>query len=290
MAFAMRPWIDKIYDKDTGKARTADHLADDVVLLLNFWEKGKTTNKLSFKFQTPQEGQLCKNLIKLFKLNKQPGYTDITSMKDARFAITGVFIEQKGYPLWSLKYMTDDFINSVPQLTMNDDVKKLIDNIVAICEEKDQKNVQLVTATLDLIDRYRADFPDLLSKQGSFQNGFENFMLSQPNIGLQEANVADAYDYIKKHLESTVGFWTEAEVSDKLKDWRIAENERLERERWEREEEERRRREEEARRKLEEQRKQYEKELEEAKKLSATQIMFLLRKLVPVSSSTVSMM
>lgn len=188
-------------------------------------------------------------------------------MKDARFAITGVLIEQKGYPLWSLKYMTDDFINSVPQLTMNDDVKKLIDNIVAICEEKDQKNVQLVTATLDLIDRYRVDFPDLLSKQGSFQNGFENFMLSQPNVGLKKEEVADAYNYIKKHLESTVGFWTEAEVSDKLKDWRIAENERLERERWEREEEERRRREEEARRKLEEHRKQYEKELEEAKKI-----------------------
>ncbi len=267
VAFAMRPWIDKIYDKDTGKARTADHLADDVVLLFNFWEKGKATNKLSFKFQTPQEGKLCKDLIKLFKLNKLPGYNDVTSMKDARFAITGVFIEQKGYPLWSLKYMTDDFINSLPQLTMNDDVKKLIDNIVAICEEKDQKNVQLVTATLDLIDRYRADFPDILSKQGSFQNGFENFMLSQPNVGLKEEEVADAYDYIKKHLESTVGFWTEAEVSDKLKDWRIAENERLARERWEREVEERRKREEEERCRLEEQRKQYEKELEEAKNI-----------------------
>lgn len=47
----------------------------------------------------------------------------------------------------------------------------------------------------------------------------------------------------------------------------LPKNERLERERWEREEEERRRREEEARRKLEEQRKQYEKELEEAKKI-----------------------
>lgn len=267
VAFAMRPWIDKIYDKDTGKARTADHLADDVVLLFNFWEKGKTTNKLSFKFQTPQEGKLCKDLIKLFKLNKLPGYNDVTSMKDARFALTGVFIEQKGYPLWALKYMDDDFINSLPQLTMNDDVKKLIDNIVAICEEKDQKNVQLVTTTLDLIDRFRADFPDLLSKDGSFKNGFNNFLLSQPNIGLQNEEIDDAYDYIKKHLESTVGFWTENEVSDKLKDWRIAENERLERERREREEEERRKREEEEHRILEERRKQYEKELEEAKKI-----------------------
>lgn len=267
VAFAMRPWIDKIYDRDTGKARTADLLADDVALLFNFWEKGKSTNKLSFRFQTPQEGQLCDNLKKLFKLNKLPGYNDVTSMKDARFAITGVFIEQKGYPLWSLKYMTDDFINSTPQLTMNDDVKKLIDNIVAICEEKDQKNVQLVTTTLGLIDRYRADFPDLLSKHGSFQNGFENFMIQNPDVDLQEHELEDAYNYLKQNLEATVGFWTENEVSVALMKWRIAENERLARERREREEEERRKREEEEQRKLEEQRKQYEKELEEAKKI-----------------------
>lgn len=267
VAFAMRPWIDKIYDKDTGKPHSADNLAEDIVLLFNYWEKGKATNKLSFKFQTPQEGKLCKELVKLFKLNKLSGYNDVSSMKDARFAITGVYIEQKGYPLWSLKYMTDDFINSLPVLTMTDDVKKLIDNIVAICEEKDQKNVQLVIGTLDLIDRYRADFPDILSKPGSFHNGFDNFLLSKPNVGLQEEELEDAYNYIKKHLESTVGFWTEAEVSDKLKDWRIAENERLEQERRDREEEERRKREEEHRCKFEEERKQYEKELEEAKKI-----------------------
>lgn len=260
VAFALRPWINKIYDT-LGKPRTAENLADDIALLFKYWDNGKWTNKLSFKFQTPQEGKLCKELVKLFRLNKQKGYSDISSMKDARFAITGVFLEQKGYPLWSLKYMTDDFIHSMPILTMNDEVKQLIDNIVAICEEKDQKNVKLVTDSLNLISRYCADFPDILSKEGAFQNGFDNFLLQQPNVQLQEHETEEAKTFIRQNLQSTIGYWTEREVIDKLKDWRIHQKHKEEEERWSREEEERRRREEEENLKLQKEREKWEKEL-----------------------------
>ena len=223
MAFAMRPWVNKIYDS-VGKPRTADNLVEDITLLFKYWENGKSTNKLSFKFQTPQEGKLCKELTKLFKLDKLEGYSDISSMKDARFAITGVFVEQKGYPLWSLKYMTDDFVNTYPRLTMNDDVKRLIDNIVGICEGQDQKNVQLVTSTLDLISSYRVDFPNILSKAGSFENGFNNFLLQQPNVQLQESEIDEAKEFIKQNLHSSIGYWTEREVIDTLKNWRLSQH------------------------------------------------------------------
>ena len=265
MAFAMRPWVNKIYDS-VGKPRTDDNLVEDITLLFKYWEKGKATNKLSFKFQTPQEGKLCKELTRLFRLNNlQGGYSDISSMKDARFAITGVFIEQKGYPLWSLKYMTDDFINSYPRLTMNDDVKRLIDNIVAICEEKDQKNVQLVTSTLDLISNYRVDFPNILSKKGSFENGFHHFLMMQPGVNLQENETPQALTFIRQNLQSSIGYWTEREVVDKLKDWRIDQARKEDEAKRAREEEERKKREEESRIKLEEERKKYEAELTLAK-------------------------
>ena len=262
VAFAMRPWVNKIYDP-VGKPRTADNLTDDITQLFKCWETGKSTNKLSFKFQTPQENKLCKELVQLFRLNKLQGYSDVSSMKDARFAITGVFIEQRGYPLWSLKYMTDDFINSYPQLTMNEDVKRLIDNIVAICEEKDQKNVQLVTSTLNLIENYRVDFPDILSKEGSFENGFRHFLMLQPGVQLQEEEIGEALTFIRQNLQSTVGYWTEREVIDRLKDWRISQA--LKKDEAQRlcEEEEYERREEE--------RKKYETELARIKKLVGNQ-------------------
>lgn len=242
VAFAMRPWIDKIYDKDTGKPRNAESLSTDIQSLFKYWETGKATSRLSFRFQTPQEGKLCKELTRLFRLNKLPDYNDISSIKDARFALIGGYIAKKEYPLWSLKYMSDDFINSLPKLTMNDEVKRLIDNITVICKEKDQKNVALVTSTLELIDRYRADFPDILNKEGSFHNGFVNFLLGRDKVNLKDEEVDDAIDYLRKHLELTIGYWTEEEVSVALLSWRIEKNEEIA-ERRRREEEEKHRRE-----------------------------------------------
>lgn len=199
------------------------------------------------------------------KLDKLKGYNDITSLKDARFAITRGLLEEKGYPLWSLKYMDDEFIHSVPAITMNDDLRSLFDDIVAICNERDVKNVQLVKETLDLLENYRADIPDILSKPGNFENGFKNFLSQQEDVKLQESEVETAYEYIKKHLESTIGYWTEEEVAKALMSWRIAERDAIEEERRRLEEERRRQEEEERRRQEEEERKRLEEEARNAK-------------------------
>lgn len=238
IAFAMRPWINRIYDP-LGKARTAENLADDVTNLVAFWEKGKKSNKLSFRFQTPQEGKLCRELIGLFSLKKQPGYTDISSMGDARFAITGQYLVQKQYPLWSLKHMTDEFVNSMPPLTLNEKMRQLIDQLCQVLEEGAQKNVQLTTTTLQLIGELRTDFRDILNKPGSFRNGFENFLRQVPIVDLKEEEMAEAVDFIRKHLESTIGYWTEREVTDQLKNYRMSKQQAEEAKR-RREEEEKR--------------------------------------------------
>ncbi len=266
VAFAMRPWINKIYDQ-VGKPRTADNLADDVQLLIKYWQTGKANSKLSFKFQTPEQDKIRKELVKLFKLDKLPGNPDITSLKNARFELVQKYIQEKRYPLWSLKYMTVDFINSMPQLTVNDEVKQLIDSIVEVSEAKDDNNVNLRKVTLALIDKYRVDFPNILNKAGSFRNGFVNYLMADTTVGLDAEEVNDAIDFIYKNLQDTIGYWTEAEVTGALKDWRIAANAKIEEERRRREEEERRKREEEERRKREEEHKKYAKEIEEARKI-----------------------
>ena len=161
--------------------------------------------------------------------------------------------------------MDDAFCNAHPAITINDDIRRLFDDIVAICAEKDIKNPALVKDTLNLIDSFRADIPDILSKPGNFENGFFNFLRSQESIKLQESELDNAYDYIKKNLESTVGYWSESEVAIALKDWRIAENEAIEDERRRQEDEERRRQEEEERKKQEEELKRLEEEARQAK-------------------------
>ena len=161
--------------------------------------------------------------------------------------------------------MDDNFVHSVPPITMNDDLRRLFDDIVAICNERDIKNIQLVKDTLDLLDNYRADIPDILSKPGNFENGFKNFLFQQEDVKLQESEVDAAYDYIKKHLESTIGYWTEEEVAKALMSWRIAERDAIEEERRRLEEERRQKEDEERRLKEEEERKRLEEEARNAK-------------------------
>lgn len=264
VSFALRSWANKIFDT-LGKPLDKNTLVEVIAELFSVWEKGKTSNKLSFKFQTPEEGKLCKTLVKSFRLDKLKGYSDISSLKDARFAITGALLEEKGYPLWALKYMDDAFANSHPSIIINDEIRRLLDNIVVICSEKDLKNPSLIKNILDLLERFRADMPDILSKPGGFSNGFNNFLMLQPGIGLQKFEIDSAYDYIKKHLESTVGYWSEDEVINALKDWRIAENDKIEAERRREKEEQRRCEELEHRKQEEEERRKLEEEARNAK-------------------------
>lgn len=266
VAFALRKWAGKIFDK-LGKPRDNNNLVDDIAELISVWEKGKSSNKLEFKFQTPEQGKLCKAFNRIFNLNKLDAYKEISSLQNARSAIVGPYSEEKGFPLWSIKYIDVDFANATPAITINDDIRKLIDNITSICTspETDIKNPALTKDTNSLIERYLVDLPDIFKREGAFRRGFNNFLLSQPTVQLQEAEIDVAYTYVKQHLESTVGYWSEDEVSNALLRWRIAENDRIEQERREREERERREREAAERARQEEERKKYAEFIKEAK-------------------------
>lgn len=132
LAFAMRPWTNKIYSTD-GKPRLPQHLVDDVIETFKAWENGKSSNKVTFTFETKEAGQLSKHLIKLFKLRSLKTYSDISSLKDARWAISHEYTAEKGYPLWSLKYIPE----------VNEDLQSLIDNIVKISLDANINKIRL---------------------------------------------------------------------------------------------------------------------------------------------------
>ncbi len=222
IAFALRPWINKIFDPQ-GKPRDANALIDDIVLLFKVWDDNKSNGKLNFKFQTPEEGKLCKELISLFKLNnKGNAYSDVTSLKDARFAITGDFLAKKNNPLWTLKYASPSAFAGLPiAVTISDSIKNLIDNIVQICMERELRNPALVNQTLALIEELRIEMKNILNVEDAFNDGFKNFLMQIEFVNVQEHELGEVRDYIAGHLESTVGYWTEDEVIKAVKDWRL---------------------------------------------------------------------
>lgn len=222
MAFALRPWVNKIFDPQ-GKPRDANALIDDIVLLFKVWDDNKSNSKLNFKFQTPEEGKLCKELISLFKLNNKGNvYSDVTSLKDARFAITGDFLAKKNNPLWTLKYASPSAFAGLPiAATISDSIKNLIDNIVQICMERELRNPALVNQTLALIEEQRIEMKNILNVEEAFNDGFKNFLMQIEFVNVQEHEIGEVRDYIAGHLESTVGYWTEDEVIKSVKDWRL---------------------------------------------------------------------
>ncbi len=219
LAFALRQYVGKIFDLN-GKPRTAKHLVEDVVECFKVWDGGGNKNKLDFKFQTKEEGQLAKSFIGLFKLNTLKEYHDVTSLTDARWALTHAYLKEKGAPLWALKYCS-----AMPNNAMRDTLCSLIDNILKICEPDGMKNPVLIAETLDQMKQYDIDFRGLLltnEKHNNFAEGYDQFLFNQGMVNLQPAELNEAKLYIQQNMQAEVGLWTEAEVEDKLKNWRLS--------------------------------------------------------------------
>lgn len=211
-AFAMRPWVNKIYSID-GKPRLSQHLVDDVIETFKSWEYGKPNNKVTFTFETKEAGQLSKHLIKVFKLKSLKTYSDISSLKDARWAISHEYTAEKGYPLWSLKYLSG----------VNEELQSLISNIVKISLDANiNKNPALMTDTLDLLGRYEFELPMLLNRNGAFKEGYYNFLKSDKDVALDDEHIEEAAIYIKQHLQGEVGLWSEDEVNTQLLRWKAS--------------------------------------------------------------------
>lgn len=136
LAFAMRPYIGKIFDLN-GKPREAQHVVEDVVEVFKAWEDGKANPKVTFRFETPEEGKLCKTFIKTFNLTSYKGISEISSLKNARWVMTHSYVPEKKYPLWALKYVSDS--------VAPEGVKSLVGNLNAICVEIGSSNPNLLT-------------------------------------------------------------------------------------------------------------------------------------------------
>ena len=193
VAFALRPYIDKIYLN--GKPRTAQHLVDDVVELFDAWSRDRVSSKLEFELESREAGQLSKLLVNVFGLKKLKGDLEISSLKDARWTMQHEYVQAVGFPLWSLKYATDD-----------DDLKKVISDIVEVVNEAESvKKPQLMASAVMGLSQRRTDLGNLLLQQAdSFKKGFVTYLLSLDRIALKEEEIDNAYIYLEQWVRDTV--------------------------------------------------------------------------------------
>lgn len=221
LAFAMKKYVGKVFDIN-GKPLDALHIVEIVVDTFKCWESGSNCQKVVIKFETKEERNLYKKFIDLFKLRELPGYHDISSLTDARWAINNEFVKTMGFPPWSLKYADVEDENSWGQEKMpQEELNKAIDNIVRICNETGTQNPAMMGETINLLEKGKYKLPRIVNNADIYKNGFVAFLKSNDTVNLKDEEAEVAISYIKENLQKAIGTWSENEVNDKLKDWRL---------------------------------------------------------------------
>ncbi len=219
LAYALRPYVDKVFDT-TGKPINAQRMQELIDDTFKIWDgASNNVHKVDVKFETKEEGSIAKGLISMFQLSKLKDYKDVTSLTDARWALRNGFCPQAGYPLWSIKYC-----DKLQVLNCKEKIIKLTDNIITIYTEVGSKNPALMVETDGLITEVKFEYMPLLSyeEENHFENGFRNYLLADPIVNLQENEFDAALAYIRQHMESGVGLWTESAVIGQLKNWKLS--------------------------------------------------------------------
>lgn len=219
LAFALRPYVDKVFDT-TGKPINTQRMQELIDDTFKIWD-GASSNihKVDVKFETKEEGSIAKGLISMFQLANLKDYKDVSSLTDARWAIRNGFCPQVGYPLWSIKYC-----DNIKALNCKDKIIKLTDNIIAIYTEVGAKNPALMVETDSLITEVRFEYTPLINYgvENNFENGFRNYLMADTFVNLVDSDYDAALNYIRQHMESGVGLWTEAAVIEQLKNWKLS--------------------------------------------------------------------
>lgn len=218
LAFALRPYVDKVFDTN-GKPINAQRMQELIDDTFKIWDNGSgNIHKVDVKFETKEEGSIAKGLISMFQLGKLKDYKDVTSLTDARWALRNGFCPEAGFPLWAIKYC-----DKIQTLNCKDKIAKLTDNIITIYTEVGSKNPALMVETDGLITEVKYEYMPLLNYEieNNFENGFRNYLLSDEIVNLQESDYEAALAYIRQHMESGVGLWTEAAVIEQLKNWKL---------------------------------------------------------------------
>lgn len=219
LAFALRPYVDKVFDT-TGKPINAQRMQELIDDTFKIWD-GASSNihKVDVKFETKEEGSIAKGLISMFQLGKLKDYKDVSSLTDARWALRNGFCPQVGFPLWAIKYC-----DKLQALSCKDKISKLTDDIISIYTEVGTKNPALMVETDNLITEVKFEYMSLLNyeEENNFEIGFRHYLLTDSIVNLQESDYDAALKYIRQHMESVVGLWTEAAVIEQLKNWKLS--------------------------------------------------------------------
>jgi hypothetical protein len=201
LAFALKPFLEELYDDDLGTPLTTDTLRDKIDIIFKFWEDRAQENKLRVRFGSREEKKLLEFLIKAFALN--PNIE--SSIKNVRWEIMRVLKEKFGKPFWCLKYHND----------AKPEIKDAINQLSALLQTAEIKP-EAIDKLWHTLEPIKFDFGNLIKIQNAFADSFWNFVKAEKDVQIEDVWRGELETYLVKNLNEEVGNWTEETVRGKI--------------------------------------------------------------------------
>lgn len=206
LAFAFRPYIDKLYTFGNGQRIDKTVMKDVVVAIFSNWESNKISDKYMVRMSTEEERSLTEKLSTIFGIDEQDG------LLDTKWAIRKKFQTQNKAPLWALKYIGET----------SEKYKEFIDKMFKFSKSTDESIQQaFIVELLDGVKIFDVELSSSLVSAGTSQC-LDHFILAElGKIGESETNLPEVKSYLTGKLSGEVVFWEENDVHEQIMMWKI---------------------------------------------------------------------
>jgi len=206
LAFALRPYVDKLYTSGNGQRIDKTVMKDVVVAIFNYWENSKFNDKFVVRMSTEEERALTDKLNIIFGISEQDG------LLGTKWAIRTKFQSQSKAPLWALKYVDD----------CTDKYKEFIDKMFKFSKSTDE-NIQQ-SFIMDLLEGIKTFDVELSLAVASVENSqcLDIYILNElKNIGESEESLQSIKIYLDGQMSGDMVFWEEDDVYEQILLWKI---------------------------------------------------------------------
>jgi len=208
LAFALRPFINRLYESGTGRKLTSNVMKEKIRNLFNFWTEKKDRDKLEVRLGTKEEEELTEILKDIF------GLEEVENLNKAKWGVRD-WIKRINLPIWSLIYLP----------YISEDVKKAIKAIDELNRSVDKElSEDRIKKIFELIKKVKTDLK-LIMKKEKVEEGFKNWLKSHKDIRINENEIEEVKKYLYKNMQEEVALWKEDKVSIKLREWKIEKEE-----------------------------------------------------------------
>lgn len=206
LGYALRKHKEDLFNPSTSQPVGDEKLNDMIEILLKMWDNGtnEVNNKLFLRFGSAEERNLTSILGEVFNLGAVSGVNmaDLKSLTYAKWGITEFCKQKAQYPLWTLLYCD--------KIKGKDNCKKVIENLISLFNQ-DTYQLAKIKSLYSEIKNSQVELYILLTNQGNYKEGFENYINSIENVNIKQEWWNELMDELS-HLQSEIAFRKEEDV------------------------------------------------------------------------------